>query len=97
MRKALAGATYVSSALAEELAGLLRQKSDGPPHGELSNRELQVMLQIAAGKTVGCIASELFLGVKTISTYRARVLKKMNMKQRWATAPSVACRISPPT
>jgi len=52
-----------------------------PPHEMLSDREYQVMLMLAAGKSVTEIADELCLSVKTISTYRSRVLEKMNMKK----------------
>ena len=51
-----------------------------PPHEILSDREYQVMCMIASGKTIKEIADELALSVKTISTYRSRILEKMNMK-----------------
>jgi DNA-binding NarL/FixJ family response regulator len=71
---------YVSSSLAEKLASDLEIGTGKLPHETLSNREYQVMLMIAAGKTVAEIAEELSLSVQTISTYRSRILQKMQMK-----------------
>jgi len=51
-----------------------------PPHEQLSEREFQVFCKLAAGRAVGDIANELFLSNKTVSTYRARILEKMNSK-----------------
>ncbi len=79
IRKAAQGRKYVSAGLAEKLAQDL-EHADQPLHQSLSNREYQVMLMLASGKTVGEIAEELSLSVKTISTNRARLLKKMGMK-----------------
>lgn len=78
--KICSGGKYVSPSLAERLAVTLGQGFVGPPHESLSERELEVMLRIAAGNTVGEIAGELYLSVKTISTYRSRILIKMNMR-----------------
>lgn len=80
IRKAVAGGKYVSASLAERLAAGLRTGFDGPPHEILSDREFEVLRRIGAGKTVSEIAEELALSVKTISTYRARVLEKMRMR-----------------
>lgn len=80
LHKIMLGKKYVSTALAELLVNGL---SDPNPQGllnSLSNREYQVMTLIASGKTVGKIARELVLSVKTVSTYRAHILKKLNMK-----------------
>ncbi|MEZ4699411.1 MAG: response regulator transcription factor [Rhodothermales bacterium] len=71
---------YVSPAVAEELLFQLDSDTDGPLHETLSDREFQVMRQLASGKTVSEIAESLALSVKTVSTYRSRVLEKMNMK-----------------
>ncbi|MDZ4698595.1 MAG: response regulator transcription factor [Rhodothermales bacterium] len=71
---------YVSPAVAEELLFQLDADTDGPLHETLSDREFQVMRQLASGRTVSAIAESLSLSVKTVSTYRARVLEKMNMK-----------------
>jgi DNA-binding NarL/FixJ family response regulator len=80
IRKVSIGKKYVSSSLAETLASHLEAKSEKPPHDTLSDREYEVMCMIASGKTVKEIAGELALSVKTISTYRARILEKMGMK-----------------
>jgi len=80
MNKVSRGEMYVSPALAEELAIDLRRNSDGPPHEILSDREFEVLRLIASGKTVGEIAHLLSLSDGTISTYRARILEKMEMK-----------------
>ncbi len=80
LHKVLRGGKYINASVAEKL--LLHLDSDGerPPHEMLSDREYQVMCMIASGKEVGKIAEELSLSVKTVSTYRARILEKMNMK-----------------
>ncbi|HLH40787.1 MAG TPA: response regulator transcription factor [Bryobacteraceae bacterium] len=79
IRKVLSGRKYVSTTLAETLANKL-EDGQRPPHELLSDREFQVMCKIASGKTVSQIAAEIGLSVKTISTYRSRVLEKMNMR-----------------
>ena len=80
VRKVLAGGRYVSASLAEKLASDLRQEPDRAPHEILSDREFQILQMIASGKTVTNIAEELALSVKTVSTYRARVLEKTGMR-----------------
>lgn len=80
LRKVLTGKKYVSASLAETLATALDHESSRPAHEALSDREFQVMCRIASGKTVSQIAAEVSLSVKTISTYRSRVLEKMNMR-----------------
>ena len=80
MRKVLSGGKYISISLAEILASEIDQHTPQQPHERLSDREHQVMLMLAAGKTVTEVAQELNLSVKTISTYRARILEKMNMR-----------------
>lgn len=80
IRKVCAGRKYVTSSLAERLALYLETDSERPVHELLSDREYQVMLMIASGKTVKTIAEELSLSVKTISTNRSRALIKMGMK-----------------
>jgi two-component system invasion response regulator UvrY len=79
VRKLLGGGRYVSPALAETLASDLSQDTGRPAHETLSDREFEVLRKIASGKTVGQIADELHLSVTTVSTYRARILEKMNM------------------
>jgi DNA-binding NarL/FixJ family response regulator len=80
LRKVSSGGKYVSASLAEKLAYALEKDGEKPPHETLSVREYEVMRMIASGKTVTEIARELFLSPKTISTYRARILEKMRMK-----------------
>ena len=80
IRKILRGGKYVSPTLAQKLAFNLEAEAEKPLHETLSDREYQVMLMIASGKTVSQIAEELSLSVKTIGTYRARILEKMKMK-----------------
>jgi len=80
IRKVSVGGKYVSSSLAEKLASDLEKKNAELPHKALSDREYQVMCMIASGSTVTEIAGELSLSVKTISTYRSRILEKMNMR-----------------
>lgn len=80
VRKILAGGQYVSPALAEKLALRVRKDITLTPHETLSDREYEIMSLIASGKTVTEIAGELSLSPKTISTYRARVLEKLGVK-----------------
>jgi DNA-binding NarL/FixJ family response regulator len=80
IRKVCTGGKYVTSSLAEKLASHLEADLERPAHELLSDREYQVMLMIASGKTVTEIADELSLSVKTISTNRIRALRKMGMK-----------------
>jgi len=81
IRKVSRGRKYVTASLAEKLALELDVDIRKPPHEMLSDREYQVMLMLASGKAVKEIADELCLSVKTISTYRSRILEKMNMKK----------------
>ena len=80
IKKVAQGGKYVSTDLAEKLVENLGKNTEKPDHTMLSDREYQVMIMIATGKTVKEIADELSLSVKTISTNRARALKKMGMK-----------------
>lgn len=80
IRKVSMGGKYVSSSLAERLASALESGDEQLPHKTLSDREYQVLCMIASGKTVTEIAEELSLSVKTISTYRSRILEKMKKK-----------------
>jgi DNA-binding NarL/FixJ family response regulator len=77
IRKVSQGGRYVTEALAEKLTYFLHGDVEKVPHEKLSDREYQVMLLIASGKTVTQIAEELCLSVKTISTYRRHILEKM--------------------
>ena len=80
IRKVSHGGKYISPSLAERLAFEVESNSDKPPHEKLSDREYQVLCMLSSGKTVKEIAGELSLSVPSISTYRARILEKMNMK-----------------
>ena len=80
IKKIVTGGRHVSPQLAELMAAYLTMDTKRPAHELLSNREFQVMRQIASGKTVSQIARELSLSVRTISTYRARILEKMGLK-----------------
>jgi two-component system invasion response regulator UvrY len=79
VRKVMAGGRYVSPSLAEKMASYLAVDVHTPPHERLSDREFLVLRLIASGKTPTAIARELALSVKTISTYRMRILEKMSM------------------
>jgi DNA-binding NarL/FixJ family response regulator len=80
IHQVVGGGRYVSPLLAERLAFRIGADSSGLPHETLSDREYQVLRRIAAGKSVTEIAAELSLSVKTISTYRGRILVKMNLR-----------------
>jgi len=80
VRRVRAGGRYVSASLAEKLAFDLRPEADTPVHELLSDREFQVLRMLAAGRTVKQVANEIALSVKTVSTYRARILLKTGMK-----------------
>lgn len=80
IRKVLRGGKYVSASLAERLASELAAGTEAALHQKLSDREYQVLLGIARGNTVTETAEALSLSVKTISTYRARLLKKMKLQ-----------------
>jgi len=80
IKKVSKGGRYLSPALAETLVFDIERGTDRPPHAALSDREFEVMKLIASGRKVTEIAGILSLSDKTISTYRARILEKMNMK-----------------
>jgi DNA-binding NarL/FixJ family response regulator len=80
VRKVLKGGKYVSSSFSEKLLFSFDNDVESPIHETLSDREYQVLRMIASGKTLQGIADELSLSVKTISTYRSRILEKMDMK-----------------
>jgi DNA-binding NarL/FixJ family response regulator len=80
IRKILHGGEYISPSVADELVLYARHEDDRPIHKHLSDREYQVLCLIASGKEVKEISTELSLSAKTVSTYRARLLIKMNMK-----------------
>ncbi|MFC1963019.1 response regulator [Chloroflexota bacterium] len=74
------GENYISAIQAEKIASEIKRAGSTPPHLTLSPREYSVMEMIASGKTATQIAKEMMLSIKTISTYRSRILIKMNMK-----------------
>ncbi len=76
----LDGKKYVSQAISDKLVSMLDGGSDKELHDLLSDREYQTLLLIASGKTVSEIADQLFLSKPTVSTYRARILEKMKLK-----------------
>lgn len=80
IRKVYTGGKYVSPSLAENLVMSLDRDFGAAPHETLSDREFQVMRMIAAAQTVSEIAEELCLSVKTISTYRSRILEKLGLR-----------------
>ncbi|MDO9064040.1 MAG: response regulator transcription factor [Sulfuricella sp.] len=80
IRKVAAGKKYISPSVAEMLAEEVGGGNSSLLHANLSDREYQILLKLASGKTVSGIADEMSLSVKTISTYRSRVLGKMRMK-----------------
>lgn len=80
VRMVMSGRKYITPSLAEKMASNLDNDFSKLPHELLSDRELDVLKLIAGGKTVSEIAIDLSLSVNTISTYRARVLEKMNLK-----------------
>jgi two-component system invasion response regulator UvrY len=80
IRAAMRGGRYVSPELAEMLVSGLQGAPGEPRHSVLSEREFQIFCKLAEGKSVSEIAAKLFLSVKTVSTYRTRILEKMAMK-----------------
>ncbi len=79
IRKIASGRRYISPTLAEKLVEELQSDSTALPHELLSEREYEIFLMIAGGKTVSAIAEELSLSVATVSTHRRRILEKMNL------------------
>jgi DNA-binding NarL/FixJ family response regulator len=79
IRKVSIGGRYISSKLAEEMAVALDINTLKLPHQTLSNREFQVMRMLASGKSLKEIADEMIISEKTVTTYRARILEKMNL------------------
>ncbi|MDP4173440.1 MAG: response regulator transcription factor [Bacteroidota bacterium] len=80
IKKIYSGGKYVSSSLAEKLVIGLTSKEPEAPHEKLSDREFQTLRLIVSGKDVEEIAEEMFISVKTVRTYRDRILEKLNMK-----------------
>lgn len=80
IKKVVQGGRYISPSLAERLAVDITRETGRPPHEALSDREFQVLRLMASGKTVTEIAKDMVVSVKTVSTYRTRLLEKMAMK-----------------
>lgn len=80
IRQVASGKKYVSPAVAQQLIEALSDDTDKLPHERITDREYQVLVMIAAGKSQTQIADKLNLGVATVSTYRARLLEKMGLK-----------------
>ena len=80
IHKVCDGGKYINQSLAEKIVFALGEESDKLPHETLSDREYQVLCLIGAGKTISQIADTLALSVKTVSTYRSRILEKMRME-----------------
>ena len=80
VRKVLSGKKYITASIAEKLADILGGDEVRPVHEMLSDREMQVLQSIAAGKTISTIAVEVSLSINTISTYRRRILIKLGLE-----------------
>jgi two-component system, NarL family, invasion response regulator UvrY len=80
IRTVARGRKYITASIAERLADGLTGNNDKLPHEHLSERELQVFLRLARGETIGNMAVSMSLSVKTVSTYRTRVMEKMNLE-----------------
>ena len=80
IRKVSTGGKYITPAIAEKLADELNELNDKSPHERLSDREFDVMCMVGSGKSLIEIAEKLGISDRTVSTYRTRILKKMNLK-----------------
>lgn len=80
VRKVASGGRFITPELAETLASMVAGEGSGRPHERLSNREFEILKMIGSGRTVSQIAEQLGLSVKTVSTHRTRILRKMEMK-----------------
>ena len=79
VRKVLGGGAFISPVVAEQMARGLGRYYNGPPHLELSNRQFEVLRLLAAGKRLSDIATDLSVSIKTVSTYRTRLLEKLGL------------------
>jgi two-component system, NarL family, invasion response regulator UvrY len=79
IRTVFRGRKYITAGVAEQLADGLSRGGDAAPHTHLSERELQVFLRLSRGETIGHMATSMSLSVKTVSTYRTRVMEKMGL------------------
>ncbi len=80
VQKVMMGKKYITAAVAEKLTSIFDDDKNKAPHELLSDREFSVLKLLASGKSVSEIAESLFLSVTTVSTYRARIISKMNLK-----------------
>ncbi len=80
VQRVMLGKKYITASIADKLASVIDQDSNKSSHEYLSDREFSVLKLLAAGKSVSEIAESFFLSVTTVSTYRARIMAKMNMK-----------------
>ncbi|MDP4282619.1 MAG: response regulator transcription factor [Bacteroidota bacterium] len=80
IRKVYAGGKYISQRFAEKLIDEINQPHEKQPHESLSEREYEVLVYLASGKSISVIAKDLSLSDRTVSTYRHRILEKMNLK-----------------
>jgi DNA-binding NarL/FixJ family response regulator len=81
VQRVMLGKKYITASIAEKLVASIDQDSEKRPHEYLSDREFSVLKSLAAGRSVSEIAETLFLSVTTVSTYRSRLMTKMNMKK----------------
>lgn len=81
VKKISDGGKYISQSLAESLASSLDNDNDKPKHEVLSSREFEIMLKIAKGESLMAIGNDLFISIKTVSTYRTRIMEKMQMSK----------------
>jgi len=80
VKSVIAGKKYITPIVAEKLASAVHKNNDLPAHQHLSDREFSVLRLLASGKSVSEIAENMYLSVNTVSTYRSRLLVKMNLK-----------------
>lgn len=80
INRVMLGKKYITASIAEKLATTLEQDSEKLPHEYLSDREFEVLKLLAAGKSISDIGDQISLSASTVSTYRARILTKMNLK-----------------
>ena len=80
IKKILTGGKYITGSVGEQLASTIQGGTEKLPHEHLSDREYQVLCMLAAGRTLREIADQLYVSVNTVSTYRSRILEKMNLK-----------------
>jgi two-component system, NarL family, invasion response regulator UvrY len=81
VKKVSEGGKYISQSLGEDLAAALNSNKPPQKHENLSGREFEIMIKLANGKSLGEIGTELFISSKTVSTYRSRIMEKMDFKK----------------